>query len=158
MTKGDNLTGKQEAFCACMAKGDKLQRECYRECYNKKNIKDNVIDVKASELMANGKIKVRIKDLNDKIDEKLTKEIAYERKDAYNDFGEIIEKLQETLKEVDLLEETKDKIYARNAVLKSIKENKELQAKLFSLFVQKTESDVNIKNHEDWLKDLKDLD
>lgn len=62
-----NLTLKQEKFVQELIKG-KSQRESYRIAYpTSKKWKDNVVDVKASELLKNGKVKVRYDELNGKI-------------------------------------------------------------------------------------------
>jgi phage terminase small subunit len=62
----DKLTIKQEKFAQGLFAG-LSQREAYKKAYNAKNMADNVIDVKASELSNNGKIKVRLKELQDKL-------------------------------------------------------------------------------------------
>jgi phage terminase small subunit len=65
-TMADKLTIKQEKFAQGLFAG-LSQREAYKKAYNAKNMADNVIDVKASELSNNGKIKVRLKELQDKL-------------------------------------------------------------------------------------------
>jgi len=56
------LTAKQEAFClAYIETGN--QSEAYRRAYNAENMKPAVINVKASELMADGKVSVRVREL-----------------------------------------------------------------------------------------------
>ena len=64
MDKG--LTQKQEKFVQGLIKG-KSQREAYKAAYNAANMGDNTIDVKASELFKNGKVRVRFEQLNDKV-------------------------------------------------------------------------------------------
>ena len=59
------LTLKQEKFCQGVAKGLSYS-DAYRSAYNASNTKDNVINVRASELMANGKIAVRVKELRER--------------------------------------------------------------------------------------------
>jgi len=57
------LTQKQERFVQELIKG-KSQREAYRIAYpSSKKWKDNVVDVKALELLKNGKVKVRYEEL-----------------------------------------------------------------------------------------------
>lgn len=58
------LTAKQEAFCQGIADG-LTQAEAYRRAYNAKNMKDSTIHVKASELMADGKIAGRVQQMRD---------------------------------------------------------------------------------------------
>ena len=61
------LTQKQEKFVQELIKG-KSQREAYKIAYpTSKKWKDNVVDVKASELLKNGKVKVRYDELHGKV-------------------------------------------------------------------------------------------
>lgn len=61
------LTQKQEKFVQELIKG-KSQREAYRIAYpSSKKWKDNVVDVKASELLKNGKVSVRYNELRGKV-------------------------------------------------------------------------------------------
>lgn len=56
------LTIKQENFClAYLETGNAT--EAYRRAYDASKMKDSVINVKASELLANGKITVRLEEL-----------------------------------------------------------------------------------------------
>ena len=62
-----SLTGPQEKFAVGVASG-KTQADAYREAYPKAaKWKDAAVYVKASELMANGKVSVRVKELRDRI-------------------------------------------------------------------------------------------
>lgn len=63
------LTAKQEAFCQGIADG-LGQAEAYRAAYDAAGMKDNVIYARASELMKNGKITDRIKELRSQVEEK----------------------------------------------------------------------------------------
>jgi len=56
------LTAKQEAFCQAIANGSG-QADAYRTSYDASGMKDNTIYVRASELMTNGKVKVRIAEI-----------------------------------------------------------------------------------------------
>lgn len=57
------LTPKQEAFAIAVASG-MTQADAYREAYNvKPTTKNEVTQVKASQLMADGKIRVRVDEL-----------------------------------------------------------------------------------------------
>lgn len=61
------LTGHQEKFALGMASGN-TQADAYREAYPRsKKWKDEAVYVKASELMKNGKVLVRIAELKERI-------------------------------------------------------------------------------------------
>ena len=57
-----NLTAKQEKFCQNILSG-MTQHDAYVNAYDSQNMLPNVIDVKASELMDNGNVKVRVLEL-----------------------------------------------------------------------------------------------
>lgn len=63
------LTAKQEAFCQGIADG-LGQADAYRSAYDAEGMKDNVIYARASELMKNGKVADRIKELRSEVQEK----------------------------------------------------------------------------------------
>lgn len=63
------LTAKQEAFCQGIADG-LGQADSYRAAYDAEGMKDNVIYARASELMKNGKVTDRIKELRSEVQEK----------------------------------------------------------------------------------------
>lgn len=56
------LTAKQEAFCQAIADG-MTQADAYRSAYSAEKTSDKVVYVKASEMMADGKISVRVAEL-----------------------------------------------------------------------------------------------
>lgn len=58
----NNLTTKQNRFCEEVVSG-KTQAEAYRVAYSSQDMADKTIWVKASELMANGKVTGRIEEL-----------------------------------------------------------------------------------------------
>jgi len=65
--KGENtadLTDKQEAFCRSYMETNSATAS-YRKVYDCKNMKDNVIHVKAFELLNSGKVAVRLQILKD---------------------------------------------------------------------------------------------
>ena len=64
-----NLTAKQEAFCQGIADG-LGQADAYRSAYDAEGMKDNVIYARASELMKNGKVADRIRELRSQVEEK----------------------------------------------------------------------------------------
>lgn len=73
------LTAQQEAFALAVASG-KSQADAYREAYPRsKKWKDEVIYVKASELMANGKVLVRVAALRDEITAPAKKKLAIDK-------------------------------------------------------------------------------
>ena len=63
------LTAKQEAFCQAIADG-MGQADAYRIAYDAEGMKDNTIYVKASELMSEGKISVRVAELKKALSDK----------------------------------------------------------------------------------------
>ena len=56
------MTPKQEAFCLAYVETGNAS-EAYRRAYSAGKMKPNVINVKASELLADGKISVRVAEL-----------------------------------------------------------------------------------------------
>lgn len=56
------LTAKQEKFCQGVTKG-LTYSDAYREAYNAEKMKAEVIQVRASELLKNGKVAVRVEEL-----------------------------------------------------------------------------------------------
>jgi phage terminase small subunit len=63
------LTAKQEGFAQAVA-GGMTQTDAYRANYNAAGMKSAVIDVKACELMKNGKVKVRVGELKKALESK----------------------------------------------------------------------------------------
>lgn len=72
---GKSLTVKQENFCNYYIESGNAS-EAYRRAYSCEKMKDEVINVKAVELLNNGKISVRVQDLKNEQKEKsdITKE------------------------------------------------------------------------------------
>lgn len=64
------LTGKQEKFCQCVADG-MTQADAYRTAYNAGKMKPDTVHVKASTLMADGKIAGRVRELREALAEKV---------------------------------------------------------------------------------------
>lgn len=60
------LTAKQEAFAQAVASG-MTQADAYRSAYDAENMGDDTIYVKASELMSDGKVSVRVSELKEAI-------------------------------------------------------------------------------------------
>lgn len=65
MEKKDQLTLKQENFCLAYIETGNAS-EAYRSAYDAENMKTETIHVKASQLLANDKVSVRVKELRDK--------------------------------------------------------------------------------------------
>jgi len=63
------LTAKQEKFCQSIADG-KTQLDAYKSAYNTAKSKDSSLYVRASELLNNGKIIVRIDELKKALENK----------------------------------------------------------------------------------------
>lgn len=88
------LTQKQEAFCIAYIECGNAS-DAYRSAYNAEKMKPETIHVKASELMANGKIAVRLKQLNSKAvtDAVMTRQEALERLSgiARTDLADLVE-------------------------------------------------------------------
>ena len=57
------MTPKQERFCQAYIETGNAS-EAYRQAYNAEKMKAQTIHVKASELLASGKVAVRLKELN----------------------------------------------------------------------------------------------
>ena len=64
-----SLTTKQEIFVQRLIEG-KSQREAYKFAYNCENMKDESIDVKASNLFKEDKIRLRYEELKNELKEK----------------------------------------------------------------------------------------
>jgi phage terminase small subunit len=78
----DGLTLKQEAFCRAYIKTGNAS-EAYRLSYDAKSMKDAAVHVKASELLKNGKVTVRVAEIqaeaakrNDISTDKVLRELA----------------------------------------------------------------------------------
>jgi phage terminase small subunit len=82
------LTAKQELFVHELIKG-KSQREAYKIAYDTGNMSDAVIDVKASELMKNGKVSVRYEELHSRLVKEAEEECIVSAKDVLNRWKEI---------------------------------------------------------------------
>ena len=87
-----NLTPKQEKFVQALISG-MSQREAYKEAYNAANMKNEVIDVRASELLKKSKVKVRYEEL---VNENKQKAL-YTLEDSINDLIWIKEKAKEDI-------------------------------------------------------------
>ena len=64
------LTAKQEKFAQCVADG-MTQADAYRASYSAEKMADNAVYVKASQLMAEGKVSVRVAELRQALSDRL---------------------------------------------------------------------------------------
>ena len=87
-----SLTVKQEKFVQALISG-KSQRITYKEAYNATKMKDEVIDVRASELLKNSKVRVRYEELLEEHKEKA----LYTREEMVNDLICVKEKAKEDI-------------------------------------------------------------
>lgn len=87
-----SLTAKQEKFVQALISG-KSQRVAYKEAYNAAKMKDEVIDVRASELLKNSKVRVRYEELLEEHKEKA----LYTREEMVNDLIWVKEKAKEDI-------------------------------------------------------------
>lgn len=106
------LTPKQEAFCQAFLKlGDKSA--AYRSAYNALNMKPETVHVKANELYNYGKVRVRIKELQQEAEERnkveldeiistLAKMLRFDIADLY-DYNGRLKDLQDMPKEARLM-------------------------------------------------------
>lgn len=78
-----DLTIKQEKFCKKYIETGNAT-ESYRQSYNAENMKENTINKRAHELLSDGKIKGRLQELEQKLQEKLEFTIA----DALKEYEE----------------------------------------------------------------------
>ena len=87
-----SLTVKQEKFVQALISG-KSQRIAYKEAYNATKMKDEVIDVRASELLKNSKVRDRYEALLEEHKEKA----LYTREEMVNDLIWVKEKAKEDI-------------------------------------------------------------
>lgn len=129
------LTQKQEKFVQGLIKG-KSQREAYKAAYNAKNMADKTIDVKACELLKNGKVRIRFNELRSKVikrteekaiitAEEIIREIANIAKDDIKNY------LDFSMKEV-VVGFDDDGIVRENRISVDIKDSKNIDTKNIS--------------------------
>ena len=78
------LTAKQEAFAQAVA-GGMNQSDAYRASYDASKTKPEVVSVKASQLMADGKVSVRVSELK----AELAAKRLWTREDSVTELAEI---------------------------------------------------------------------
>lgn len=79
------LTAKQEKFCQAIADG-KNQSDAYRLAYNAGSMKDATITSKAYELLKNGYVTARVKELKDLLAQKA----LWSREDSVLELANIV--------------------------------------------------------------------
>lgn len=87
MTGKSILTPKQEAFCKAVADG-LGQSEAYRKAYDAKGSKPETVQVKASRMMREDKIRLRIEQLRSALEEK----DLWKREDSVRALIDVIQK------------------------------------------------------------------
>lgn len=83
------LTNMQEKFCQNVAVKDMTYSAAYRDAYNTENYKPESINVRASELMANSNILVRVDQLKERKTEKILKAAVYDYEAHMKELEEI---------------------------------------------------------------------
>ncbi|KAA6343417.1 hypothetical protein EZS27_008899 [termite gut metagenome] len=119
------LTPKQENFCNYYIETGNAS-EAYRRAYDCGNMSDNVVNVKASELLNNGKITVRISELQNELKAKsdITKERILKELEciAFADIGKYVEIKSGNVVFKDSSEWTEDMRKAVESIEKNSKE------------------------------------
>jgi phage terminase small subunit len=111
-----SLTTKQEKFVQGLISG-LSQREAYKRSYDCSNMKDSTIDVKASQLYSNGKIRIRYDEL---ITEHKSKAL-WTREESVSDLKWLKEQAKSSIIEIGVRQAN------TNAMLNAIKELNELE-------------------------------
>lgn len=130
------LTAKQEKYVQGLVAG-LSQRKAYREAYDSDNMKDNTVDVKASNLLKQDKIRARHLFLLNEHKEKA----MWTREESVNTLRWLIERSIQSI-------EQQDEGYVRqgtsNAMISAIKELNELELlyPLKAKQVEKIESEI----------------
>lgn len=115
------LTQKQEGFVLSILEG-KSQIDAYKANYNCENMKDDTIYVKASLLMKNDKIRVRV----DTLRNEKAKESKWTLDKLINEFVAVKEKCMQEVevkiynKETQQMEGTGEYVFKENGVIKSL--------------------------------------
>ena len=130
------LTAKQEKFVRNLISG-MSQREAYKNSYDAENMTDESIDVAACRLFADDKIKLRFKQLQERLANESIM-TAQERLEYLTDIIRNIELQHKTYVNDGFLVET-DEPADFNTKLKAI----DIMNKMQGEYVQKIEADVN---------------
>lgn len=127
------LTIKQEKFCQEYINTGNAS-EAYRRSYNASKMKDEVIAVKASELLKTGNVSVRVKELKVQMTQKF--EVTREKLGKMLlDRAELVEKMQELAKKEKLTATEENQYMRLLMLLKASDGNKaiDLLSKMFGL-------------------------
>lgn len=109
------LTAKQEAFCQAIADG-KNQSEAYRLAYKAEKMKPETVQRKAHEVMKDGKVTARVKELQNKLENKQ----LWTREQSINKAIEAIEIASTNGKPLEILKgvEVLNKMHGYDAPIK----------------------------------------
>ena len=172
------LTHKQEAFAQAVASG-KTYSDAYREAYDCKKMSVNSIYVKSSELMNNGKVTVRVKEIQEEtrdrnkvvLDEVL-KEMAnwlrfdpielFDENYALKSIADLPPQVRKTIASMEVVElyENIDKVKTKVGELKKVKfiDKRAISdqfMKHFGAYVTKVTHEIEDLSHlEDLLKGI----
>jgi hypothetical protein len=95
------LTAKQENFAKAIALQEMNYSDAYRHAYDSENMKPETINRKAKELIDDGKVAARVKELKDEIDERTVQEFVKTKVDLLKELEDIKKeaKVKDDLKE-----------------------------------------------------------
>lgn len=96
------LTAKEEKFCMNIVKG-MTQIDAYKNSYDAKNMKDDTIYVRASELIKKSKISVRIEELREKASNKAIMTAIRRKEWLTQQIEDLNNNLGDRLKAIDIL-------------------------------------------------------
>lgn len=128
-----SLTSKQEKFIQGVVSG-LSQTDAYKQAYDTSNLKDNTIWKKASELMADSKVKGRYEELI----QEYKNQAKWNRSLAEEKLLWLLEKSQESIENMGLKQANS------NSMLNTIKELNTLT----DLYPKKTKEDNNLEDRE----------
>lgn len=142
------LTPKQENYVRNLVKG-MSQREAYKKSYDAKNMKDETIDKKASELFKQEKIRGRYEELQKQIDDDAIMSATERQKWLTGVLkNEILEDIY--VRDSDGVE---TKVGSRNADLNTKMKAMDILNKMNGVYVTKLEGDIGITTIEVDLED-----
>ena len=126
------LTAKEEKFCMNIVKG-MTQIDAYKNSYDAKNMKDDKIYVRASELIKKSKISVRIEELREKASNKAIMTAIRRKEWLTQQIEDLNNNLGDRLKAIDILN------------------------KMSGEYITKVQGDVNL-SYENAIKEVADED
>lgn len=157
------LTDKQEKFVQELLKG-KSQREAYRIAYPTSNKwKENIVDIKASQLFSNDMVKLRYNELHDKIIKKAENECIVTATDVLREltkigFANITDYLEVKEMEVVTGYDKNDKPVINNMKMVDVYETARIHKEKLGAIaeIKQTKDGIAIKMH-DKVKALEDI-